>query len=136
MSRGLGKIQRQIMAILEKDWKQHQEVVSFMRRPVLYRGIDVKYLTAMVYHPEWFNETGGLIDYLTVDFRAVDIWAKYDLPKHEKSSVYRAAKSLEKRGLVETEIEKGEMEKDPSGGGYRWSLPWQARRELRVKLVR
>jgi len=131
MSRGLGKVQRQIIAILEKHQDWHNAFIlenpfNIFGKPIIDDGVSVKDLAAKVYHPDWFDEKGDMIDY----------WFLDEIPNHEMSSTYRAIKSLEKRGLVETAVHKGEWVRDPfRAGHYDWSLPYQARRELRVKLV-
>jgi len=82
---GLGKTQSKIMDVLEEEGK-------------IWGGMPIQFLTAKVYHS---------------DLRGATMWMgdEYPIAKSQLNSVRRAVKSLEKRGLVKTDISSIESSK-------------------------
>ena len=75
---GIGKTQKRILDILEEEGK-------------IWEWIPIQFLTAKVYHSDLRGDTMWMSDV-------------YPIAKSQLNSVRRAVKSLEKRGLVKTDI--------------------------------
>ena len=103
MGKGLGRIQRKILKVLdeiESRW------ISAKDKEQRWVGLDV--LTFMVYHKEELNEGMGVRD--------------LRFSKNEHRRVWESVRMLEKRGLVRVRIEriKGSGYATRWGGIQRW----------------
>ncbi len=103
MGKGLGRIQRKILKVLdeiESRW------VSAKDKEERWVGLDV--VTFMTYHKEKLNETMGVRD--------------LRFSKNEHRRIWEPVRMLEKRGLVRVRIEriKGSGYATRWGGIQRW----------------
>ena len=103
MGKGLGRIQRKILKVLdeiESRW------VSAKDKDQRWVGLDV--VTFMVYHKEELSERMGVRD--------------LRFSKGEHRRIWESVRTLEKRGLVQTRIEriKGSGWKARFGGIQLW----------------
>ncbi len=103
MGKGLGRIQRKILKVLdeiESRW------VSAKDKEQRWVGLDV--LTFMVYHKEELNEGMGVRD--------------LRFSRNEHRRIWESSRMLEKRGLVKVRIEriKGSGYATRWGGIQRW----------------
>ena len=103
MSRGLGKIQHRILTVLKTIEERYIEKESRERRWIWLNILIIK-----VYHPQQ----------LEGDKRGWD----WSYGKNEHRRVWESVKGLEKRGLVQTRIEriKGSGYATRFGGIQRW----------------
>ncbi len=97
MGKGLGRVQRKILKVLDEIESRWISAKDTEQRWV---GLDV--LTFMVYHKEELNERMGVRD--------------LRFSRNEHRRVWESVRMLEKRGLVQTRIER------IKGSGYatRW----------------
>ena len=103
MGKGLGRIQRKILKVLdeiESRW------VSAKDKEERWVGLDV--VTFMTYHKEKLNEKMGVRD--------------LRFSKNEHRRIWESVRTLEKRGLVRVRIEriKGSGYATRWGGIQRW----------------
>ena len=103
MGKGLGKIQKKILKVLdeiESRW------ISNKDKEQRWVGLDI--LTFMIYHKEELNERMGVRD--------------LRFSKNQHRRIWESTRMLEKRGLVKTRIEriKGSGYATRWGGLQRW----------------